>query len=221
MENRKYIEVARESVSMYPMTGSDLSTVELQELLAVLLGRQATPELTGNLASKGIRTLIEMSVQELKNEGLTELKALELHSAFLLAKKFRSTGKADSRYTIRSPEDASNFLMDEMKDLMQEHFVALLLNTKNEVIAKKTIFIGSLNASIVHPREVYKEAIKHSAASIIVSHNHPSGNPSPSPEDIDVTKRLSEAGKVMGVELLDHIIIGDHQFTSLKEKGYI
>ncbi|WP_052404707.1 RadC family protein [Bacillus rubiinfantis] len=221
MENRKYIEVARESVSMYPKMGSDLSAVELQELLAVLLGRQATPELSGRLASKGIRTLIEMSVQELKSEGLTELKALELHAAFLLSKKFRSTGKAASRYTIRSPEDAASYLMDEMKDLTQEHFVALMLNTKNEVIAKKTIFIGSLNASIVHPREIYKEAFRHSAASIIVSHNHPSGHPSPSTEDVEVTKRLVEAGKLMGVDCLDHIIIGDHRFISLKEKGYM
>ena len=133
----------------------------------------------------------------------------------------RSAGKADDRYVIRSPEDAAAYLMTEMTALTQEHFVVLYLNVKNEVLHKKTVFIGSLNSSIVHPREVYKEAVKYSAASIICLHNHPSGRPDPSPEDIEVTKRLAEAGSVMGVELFDHVIIGDHRFISLKEKGYM
>ncbi len=164
MTTKAYIQTARESVSLYSISGGTLTTVELQDLLAVLIGSRATPELCGKLASYGIRNLIEMSVQELKNEGLTELKALQFQSTFLLAKKLQSVGKAEKRYTIRSPEDAASYLMDEMKDLTQEHFVALMLNTKNEVIAKKTLFVGSLNASVVHPREIYKEAVKHSAA---------------------------------------------------------
>lgn len=86
---------------------------------------------------------------------------------------------------------------------------------------KQTIFIGSLNSSIVHPREIFREAVKRSATSIICAHNHPSGNAAPSPEDIEVTKRLQEAGYIIGIELVDHVIIGDHQFTSLKEKGYM
>lgn len=111
--------------------------------------------------------------------------------------------------------------MDEMRFLSQEHFICLYLNTKNIVMHKQTIFIGSLNASIVHPREVYKEAIKRSAASVICLHNHPSGDPSPSREDVEVTKRLAESGKIIGIDLLDHIIIGENKFVSLKEKGYI
>ena len=99
--------------------------------------------------------------------------------------------------------------------------MALFLNVKNQILHKQTIFIGSLNASIVHPSEIFREAVKRSAASIICAHNHPSGNPSPIPEDIDVTKRIQEAGLIMGIELLDHVIIGDHQFISLKEKGYM
>ena len=110
--------------------------------------------------------------------------------------------------------------MPEMSVLSQEHFVVLFLNTKNQVLHKKTIFIGSLNASIVHPREIFREAVKRSAASIICAHNHPSGVPTPSPEDIDVTTRLMEAGLIIGIDLIDHIIIGDHQFISMKEKGY-
>ena len=89
---------------------------------------------------------------------------------------------------------------------------------KNEVLHKQTIFIGSLNSSIVHPREIFREAVKRSAASIICAHNHPSGNPTPSPEDIEVTKRLMKLGLLMGIEVLDHVIIGDHQFISLKRK---
>ncbi len=97
----------------------------------------------------------------------------------------------------------------------------MYLNTKNQVLHKKTVFIGSLNASIVHPREVYKEALRRSAASIICIHNHPSGDPSPSREDIEVTKRLNECGKILGIDLLDHLIIGENKFVSLKEKGYL
>ncbi|NRG43159.1 DNA repair protein RadC [Bacillus sp. CRN 9] len=100
-------------------------------------------------------------------------------------------------------------------------YACLYLNTKNQILSKQTIFIGSLNASIVHPREVYKEAFRQSAASIICLHNHPSGDPAPSREDIDVTKRLAECGKIIGIEILDHIIIGEKKFVSLKEKGYI
>ena len=102
-----------------------------------------------------------------------------------------------------------------------ENFICLYLNTKNQVIHRQTIFIGSLNTSIVHPREVFKEAFRRAAASIICLHNHPSGDPTPSREDIEVTKRLVECGRIIGIEVLDHIIIGDHKFVSLKEKGHI
>lgn len=96
-----------------------------------------------------------------------------------------------------------------------------LFKYKNQVLHKQTIFIGSLNASIVHPREVFKEAFRRSAASIICIHNHPSGDPTPSREDIEVTKRLAESGKIIGIDVLDHLIIGENKFVSLKEKGYL
>lgn len=127
----------------------------------------------------------------------------------------------EERYVIRFPEDAANLLMEDMRFLSQEHFVCLYLNSKNQVIHKRTVFIGSLNSSIVHPREVFKEALKRSAASFICVHNHPSGDPTPSSEDIDVTRRLNECGQLIGIELLDHIVIGDQKFVSLKEKGYL
>ncbi len=216
----KYITSAREAVATYNAIGSE-AVIELQDILAVLIGPSSTPEITGRLASRGIRSLVEMTVAELEKEGMTHNEALKVHSGMLLAKKVRNAGKNEKRYTIRSPEDVASYLMVEMTSLTQEHFVVLYLNVKNDVLHKKTIFIGSLNSSIVHPREVYKEAVKHSAASIICAHNHPSGQPNPSQEDIEVTKKLAEAGSMMGVGLLDHIIIGDHQFISLKEKGYM
>ena len=123
--------------------------------------------------------------------------------------------------SILSPSDCVSFLSAEMKHLTQEHFVVLFLDTKNYIIGKKTIFIGSLNKAIVHPREVFKEAIKRSSASVICAHNHPSGDPTPSQQDIQLTHRLYEAGELIGIKLLDHLIIGDEQFTSLKEKGYL
>lgn len=217
---KRYVQVARESVSMYSIMGSDLGSVELQEILAVLIGNHATPELCGRLASKGIRTLTEMSVQELKSQGLTELKALELHSTFLLAKKLQAVGKAKDCFKIHGPEDAWLYIKEKLEGLTQEHFVVMSLNTKLEVISVKTVFIGSLNTAVVHPREVFKEGLKHSASSIMVFHNHPSGDPTPSKEDINVTKRLIDCGKIMGIELIDHIVVGDNRYVSLKEKGY-
>lgn len=124
---------------------------------------------------------------------------------------------------IRSPQDGRDILnrVLDMEHLPNEHFVMLSLSTKNHVIGVHTIFVGSLNASIVHPREVFQRAILNNAASIIVAHNHPSGDPAPSREDIEVTKRLSEAGKILGIDLLDHLIIGEGTYTSLKEAGHI
>lgn len=127
------------------------------------------------------------------------------------------------RTIIRSPEDAviaarKIFGFDELPN---EHFCIFTLSTKNQIIGAHSIFKGSLNASVVHPREVFQAALLNNAASILAFHNHPSGDPAPSNEDIAVTKRLSEAGKLMGIELLDHLIIGNPKFVSLKEKGYL
>lgn len=166
-----------------------------------------------------IHDLFSMSKPDMAAIGLTKTQQIKLSSIQKLVKLYNHVSQ--DRYTIRSPEDAANYLMHNMMFLQQEHFVALFLNTKNEIIKEKTIFIGSLNASIVHPREIFREAVKCSAASIICAHNHPSTNPAPSIEDIEVTKRLVEAGEIIGIEMLDHIIIGGRKHVSLKDKGYI
>ncbi|MCK1981868.1 MULTISPECIES: RadC family protein [Peribacillus] len=198
-----------------------------QELLALLLRtgskEESVLQLSGRLINsfKGLRLLKEASVEELTViKGIGEAKAIQILASVELGRRINKLNDQD-RYVIRSPEDGANYCMEEMRFLSQEHFVCLYLNTKNQVLQKTTVFIGSLNASIVHPREVFKEAFKRSAASIICLHNHPSGDPSPSREDIEVTKRLVECGKIIGIEVLDHIIIGEHKYVSLKEKGYL
>ncbi|MCA1056965.1 DNA repair protein RadC [Rossellomorea aquimaris] len=122
---------------------------------------------------------------------------------------------------VTSPADAYTLTKRFFLDLDREHFIVICLDTKNQPTAINVCHIGSLSASIVHPREVLKPAVLSNSASIIVAHNHPSTDPTPSKEDIEVTKRLAESGKILGIELLDHIVVGDEKFVSLKEKGYI
>jgi DNA repair protein RadC len=198
-----------------------------QELLAIILRSGTKSESVLQLAHRlirhfeGLRMLKDATINELKTiKGIGDAKAVEILASLELGRRI-SRLQLEERYTVRSPEDGARFVMDDMRFLSQEHFVCIYLNTKNQVMHRQTIFIGSLNASIVHPREVYKEALRRSAASIICFHNHPSGDPAPSHEDIEVTKRLVESGKILGIELLDHIIIGDQRFVSLKEKGYV
>lgn len=120
---------------------------------------------------------------------------------------------------MKAPKDVYQLMHKRLKDADREHFYALLLNTKNGVLAIELISIGSLNASIVHPREILKPAIKVSAAGIILVHNHPTGDPTPSREDIEFTRRFAKCGELIGIELLDHIVIGNGHFYSLKEHG--
>jgi DNA repair protein RadC len=198
-----------------------------QELLAIILGSGTKEESVMTLANRllmhfeGLKLLKDATIEELTAiKGIGSAKGVLILSALELGKRL-SQYKPNERYIIRSPEDGAEYIMEELRNLNQEHFVVLFLNTKNQIIHRQTIFIGSLNASIVHPREVFREAVKRSAASIIVAHNHPSGDPTPSQEDIHVTKRLAESGRMIGIELLDHLVIGDRKFVSLKEKGYL
>ncbi|MFC3040020.1 DNA repair protein RadC [Virgibacillus xinjiangensis] len=198
-----------------------------QELLAVILGSGTKEESVMALAQRvlmhfeGLKLLNDAAIEELVAiRGIGLAKGVQMLAAIEFGKRMNQY-KPNERYVIRSPEDGADYVMEEMRSLNQEHFVVLFLNTKNQIIHRQTIFIGSLNASIVHPREVFREAVKRSAASLIVAHNHPSGDPSPSQEDIHVTRRLAESGKMIGIELLDHLVIGDRKFVSLKEKGYL
>ena len=166
-----------------------------------------------------VQELLEVTEEELLSiKGIGKIKAQQIIAALKLARM--NPNPFEERYTIRSPQDAYNYLKD-MQYLTQEHFVVLGLNTKNQIIFRETVFIGSLNSSIVHPRETFRNLIKRSCASAIVCHNHPSGNTAPSPEDIQVTQRLMEAGQIVGIDIIDHLIIGFESYISLKEKGYM
>ncbi|WP_281889058.1 DNA repair protein RadC [Paenibacillus sp. YYML68] len=195
------------------------------ELLAILLRTGTAQESAIRLAERllresgGLRQLVDISIEQLIGfKGIGTAKALQIKAGVELGRRL-AKASMDDTVTIRSPQDAASLLMEDLRYLQKEHFVCLFLNTKNHVIGQETLSMGSLNASIVHPREVFRAAIKRSSAAIICAHNHPSGDPTPSSEDIQITKRLAEAGELIGIELLDHLIIGDQRFVSLKELG--
>ncbi len=197
-----------------------------QELLAILLRtgtkEKSALELANDvLQDGGLKNLTQISVEELKcKKGMGLAKAAQLKAAVELSRRLarQSLGLLP---IIKDPNDVAKLVMGEMAYLDREHFRAINLNTKNQVMAIDTISVGSLNASLVHPREVFKPSVKRSAASLILVHNHPSGDTKPSQEDIKVTWRLYEAGNLLGIEIVDHVIIGQNKFLSMKEKGYM
>ena len=174
---------------------------------------------TGIAPEKFTGTLQETFDNPKNISGIGKRKELAVFAVRELSKRYLQ--KQPPPYIIHGPEDAAAYARQQLSMETKEHFCILLLNTKNHVTGWHVISIGSLTASIVHPREVFAPAIVHHAASIILVHNHPSGDPSPSREDISVTQRLVKAGKIMDIPVLDHIIIGDNRFISLKEKGLL
>lgn len=195
------------------------------ELLAILLRTGTRDESAIMLAQRilnrvgHLRHLQELSITELTNiRGIGLAKAIQLKAGLELGRRMARARQEDA-VTIRRPQDAADLLMESMRYYQKEHFVCLFLNTKNRIMAQETITIGILDASLVHPREVFRAAMKHGTASIICVHNHPSGDPTPSPEDVALTRRLMEAGEIVGIEVLDHLVIGDNQYVSLKERG--
>lgn len=205
-----------------------VNTLSNAELLAIIIST-GTKEMSAidlanhiiNSSNEGLRFFTNCTIEELSMiKGVGLAKSSQIIASIELGKRIALTSKANN-YKIKSPDDVSHLLMEEMRYLNKEFFNVILLNTKNEVIAVENISIGSLNASIVHPREVFSRAIKRVSSSIILVHNHPSGDPQPSKEDINITKRLVEAGRIIGIEVLDHIIIGDNVYISFKEKNII
>ncbi len=201
-----------------------LTTAELLALLirtgsgersAVSLGEYLLAEF-GSI--KGVATASAEQLARVK--GLGEVKAGQIKAAIEFGNRL-SLFTEDAKPSIGGPRDVANLLMPDLRYQKKEILKSLLLDTKNRVLAIRTVSIGDLSSSIVHPREVFKDAVVISAAALIVAHNHPSGDPTPSGEDVAVTKRLIGAGEIMGIDLLDHIVIGDGVFVSLKERGLI
>lgn len=204
----------RESIAL----ADSAPTISNKNALVAVVGAKYEENVVNFLNSVAKLDLLDMTVDRIKTFGFPLAVAKKLFGAIQFA---LSIQKEDTNgFTVRSPEDAAT-LFTHLQFEKQEHFMLVGLNVKNQVLFSEVIFVGSLNASIVHPREVLQKLLaKNGCASFIVGHNHPSGNPSPSPEDIDVTERLYEAGKIVGMDLLDHIVVGDNSYVSLKEKGY-
>lgn len=197
------------------------------ELLAILIRTGNKNESAVQLATRiltrggGLRNLPDLSLEDLQeNRGIGPDKAVTIKAALELGCRL-ATAPREASGSITNPRQAADLFMEELRYKKKEYFKILLLNTKNHIISREEISVGSLSASIVHPREIFNIPLRKSASSVILFHNHPSGDPSPSQEDLEVTRRLVEAGTILGIAVRDHIIIGDGCFFSFREKGLL
>jgi len=196
-----------------------------RELLACILGRGVAGEsvlVTARrlLAAFGsLRGIADSSVEQLSEvHGIGPAKAAQLKAAVEIARRV-ALPLDGRRKPVDSPEAAAALLRPHLLDKQKEHFVALLLDSRHHLIRMSPIAVGSLSATLVHPRELFKEAIAASAAAVIIAHNHPSGDPEPSEHDVELTRRLVEAGALLGIEVMDHLILGTDGIVSLKQRG--
>jgi DNA repair protein RadC len=201
--------------------------LSLRELLAVVLGSgnrgRGAMDLADDLVSSlgSVRDLAGASIEKISRvRGVGLAGACRVKAAVELGRRVVKSARGDLK-AVRCPADAAGLVMEDMKNLDREHFRVILLDSKNSVISVETVSIGTVNASLVHPREVLKPALEKSATCMILVHNHPTGNVSPSREDILLTRRFEKCGRILGIEVVDHIIIGDGRYTSMKEGGYL
>ncbi|HQB76282.1 MAG TPA: DNA repair protein RadC [bacterium] len=197
-----------------------------QELLQLILGRGVAGESVAVTAQKllaqfgSLQKLAEASIEELSFiKGIGLAKAAQIKAAFEIGRRLSTQTPSYKSKELTDPEKVYRLIKSKLKDYHKEHFYIIALNSRNQSIAE--VSVGSLNASIVHPREVFAEAIKNKAASVVFAHNHPSGDPEPSEDDLVLTKRLVESGKILGIEVFDHIIVAKDEFFSFKDKGII
>jgi len=192
------------------------------ELLAIILQKGSKKEnvvdMSNRLLSKhGIDKLSDLSLKELQEiDGIGPAKSMQIKALFEFYKRHSNAIKTKNIVTIEHPEDVYNYFVDKLKDKKKEHFYALLLDSKSRIIKEELISVGTLNSSLVHPREVFKEAIKNSANAIILVHNHPDSDPEPSENDIEVTRRLAKSADILNIKILDHVIIGKNGWDKIK-----
>lgn len=221
IKNMSDMERPREKLIMY---GSE--SLSDAELIAILLRNGVADKSALQLAeevvsydSAGIRFLRRCVPEELAQiRGIGTAKACQIIAGIELGKRV-SERLENKRLVVNNPAAVAAHFMNQMKHYSKEYFKVLMLNTKIEIIAEETVAIGNLNSTVIHPREIFAKAVKNSSASIILVHNHPSGNPMPSREDINITNRLIEAGNILGIKVLDHLVIGDGVYISLKEEN--
>jgi DNA repair protein RadC len=200
-----------------------------QELLALVIGRGVSGKSVISIAQElmttfgSVKGVSEATIEELAGiKGIGEAKAAQLRASFELGKRQELEKESwYDGYDIKDPQGVVRVIRASIRDKAKEHFKLIILNTRNRITAITNVSTGTLSASLVHPREVFKDAIRHSASSVVLAHNHPSGDPEPSEEDLRITRRLIDAGKIIGIDVLDHIIIGKNSFSSFKERGLL
>ncbi|UCC16175.1 MAG: DNA repair protein RadC [Dehalococcoidales bacterium] len=203
-----------------------VENLSAQEILALLLGRGISGEsvtvTSQRLLSQfgNLKGIADATIEELAQiKGIGPAKASQIKAAFELANRLEKTDESGKKPVVKTPEDVVSLIQNKLKGKKKEYFLVLCLDTRGKLIKTSEVSVGSLDSSIVHPREVFKEALTASAASVIFVHNHPSGEPEPSEDDIILTKRLVDAGNILGIEVLDHVITGHKDFRSLKRLG--
>lgn len=206
---------------------SGVTSLSNSELLAIILRTGTHAENVLGLANRllvkfgGLPGLSRASFNELCNEhGVGQAKAAQLKAAMELGRRSAST-QTEEKTTIRSPQDAASLVMSDMGALQQEHLRVMLLNSKNHLISIHEVYKGNVNASTIRTSELFRSAVRENCPAVIVVHNHPSGEPEPSNDDIIATEHMIKGGKALDIEVLDHIIIGNHKYVSLKERGII
>lgn len=214
-------ERPRERLSKY-----GVDALSAQEILALILGRGISGEsvtvTSQRLLSQfgNLRGIADATIEELAMvKGIGPAKASQIKAAFELANRVKDTDEPGRKRIVKTPEDVVSLIQNRLKGKKKEYFLVICLDTRGKHIKTSEVSVGSLDSSIVHPREVFKEALTASAASVIFVHNHPSGDPEPSEDDAKLTRRLADAGEILGIEVLDHVITGDNDFRSLKRIG--
>ncbi len=203
-----------------------VEALSAQEILALILGRGIAGESVMVTAQRllsqfgGLKGIAGASLEQLGQvRGIGIAKASQIRAAVELANRVEGYSESGVKTQVKTPEDVASLVQGRLKDKKKEYFLAILLDTRNQLIKAAEISVGSLDSSIVHPREVFKEAISASAAAVIFVHNHPSGDTEASEDDIKLTKRLAQAGEIVGIDVLDHVIIGGKSYISLKREG--
>lgn len=221
LPRRRVCDLPAEERPLYRLHHAGSGALATTELLALVLGTADAPGLAEELLIRfgSLHHLARTSKgQLLKVRGIGEAQAARLSAMLELSRRLQAP-PAEERPKVTTPADGANLLLPRMRHLQQEELWVILLDTRNRVMKIAEIYKGSLNTSVVRTGEIFRPAIELAAAAIIVTHNHPSGDPAPSPEDIRVTRQIVQAGKLLDIELLDHLIIAAHGYTSLKEKG--